>query len=85
MRKYHPNYSGKSPAPAGEKAHRGDSDNPLPGLYRCPYLGCYCKGPPGKTPAECKGREECFRIEFKPWIAQCFGDENRVDISSNEV
>ena len=42
------------------------------GFDRCPHIGIYCPGPENKGPEKCRGKEECVRIQFKPWIAGLF-------------
>lgn len=85
LRKYHPNYQIVASPAGAREGNKYEIDMARRGQYRCPHIGHYCPGPPGKKPQECLGKEECWRIEYQPWIAGCFKEEKRLDIASEGV
>lgn len=61
-----------------------DVDMARMGFYRCPHIGIYCPGPPGKKTVDCLGKEECWKPEYFPWLAGYFDETPERSIMGGE-
>ena len=72
LKKLHPGISVEVYAAHARNGRNRDRFFTEMGFHRCPHLGLFCPGPNNAGPAKCRGKEDCIRIQFQPWIAGLF-------------
>jgi len=69
---YHPGVSVESYTVRAQEARNRDRYFIEHGFQRCPHIHIWCPGPNNAGPARCRGKEDCIRIQYQPWLAGLF-------------